>query len=304
MRTGGSARSGGVGSRGGAMCGRGSDGGFTLVELLVVVGIIALLVGALLPALSRARDYARLATCVSNPRQITAAAVAFTADHDGFWPVQPLRTTPSVAFNSWQYGGKTNSDHWRTSFGGLNHVPVEKRPLNPYVYPDTVLMDDDVGDGGEAERKVELRVFECPSDAGTYQRQFWNGNTFPDPRITSYDDVGTSYHLNVKWWYASIKQSQQNGTWGGSRQHWARTKAMFKWANFHGPSHFVWIHDQTMDFVSETGYARNGDHKGLNKATAAFMDGHVRHLVVEPGAAVTSQYRLIFDESTGGWQRW
>ena len=57
--------------------------GFTLVELLVVIGIIALLISILLPSLARAREQSRMTKCLSNQREISKGAATFQNDHKG-----------------------------------------------------------------------------------------------------------------------------------------------------------------------------------------------------------------------------
>jgi prepilin-type N-terminal cleavage/methylation domain-containing protein len=77
--------------------------GFTLVELLVVIGIIALLIAILLPVLSRANDAAKRANCLSNVRQLTIAWLSYAYDNKG-WLVDPNTNTTG----GWVTDGNVN----------------------------------------------------------------------------------------------------------------------------------------------------------------------------------------------------
>ena len=80
--------------------------GFTLVELLVVIGIIALLIAVLLPALNRARENANRVACLSNVRQLAGAFFMYTNDNKGWLPNLAVFGGPP------QFGSPTSALGW------------------------------------------------------------------------------------------------------------------------------------------------------------------------------------------------
>ena len=103
--------------------------GFTLVELMVVISIIALLVGILLPAISRARDNAKIGQSKSNIRNIKTAHDMYSNDHKGMmWTGTPenLASGPDGSWTGLTCGnalGQWRNRYWTNDAGKFTILP-------------------------------------------------------------------------------------------------------------------------------------------------------------------------------------
>jgi prepilin-type N-terminal cleavage/methylation domain-containing protein/prepilin-type processing-associated H-X9-DG protein len=127
---------------------------FTLVELLVVIGIIAVLIGILLPALSKARKQASLIKCLSNLKQLHAAVLFYVDENKQYLPYTGWGDFPNTGpanpagyTNDWLYDpALAVSAHG----GAWDQSEVKEGALWPSL-------------GGKME------IFRCPLDAGPWK---------------------------------------------------------------------------------------------------------------------------------------
>lgn len=159
--------------------------GFTLVELLVVIGIIAVLIAVLLPALQQAKSAAAGAACASNLRQLGIAFSMYAADNKNY--------PPRVASGEYD---RHNDDfiHWQRK-------PTE-RNINGSALAKYLGVKPDVNVPPSDKLK---QMYRCPADMECLER-----NQVDPARETSYGGYRYSFSMNTRF-IGSTPKSEQDG---------------------------------------------------------------------------------------------
>jgi len=138
---------------------------FTLVELLVVIGVIGVLVGILLPALAAARRSAQSVKCLNNLRQVATGAMIHASRHKGFYPLAGRLTSPGAQPQDlrdpervrYTYYEPPHGAPFLASFhGAVGAVFGNQRGLDEFTFNAQVAAENDP--------EGFLRMFYCPSD--------------------------------------------------------------------------------------------------------------------------------------------
>lgn len=303
---------------------RSRRGAFTLIELLVVIAIIALLVAILLPSLCSARFAARKTVSLSNVRQITAAANVYKEDFKQYMPLvlayrnrydPPLPSPPPAAnaWCTWTYGGKNCHAQWAAGTGTFD-IEAADRPLNPYVYPEVQIYAPPpparLAATASERTTLQLDVYRSPLDTVSYQHGNFSSPDGPMPiQRSSYDDVGTSYHFNVKWWDQVENRFNNSGGVSGFDRAFNFGCERLRLSDAFQPSRMVWLNDQTADVVVNNPNPQfklsvggsNGSCRDINKSVMGFMDGHAAYHIVRPGFSyprnyITEWYTFVFED--------
>jgi prepilin-type N-terminal cleavage/methylation domain-containing protein/prepilin-type processing-associated H-X9-DG protein len=158
---------------------------FTLVELLVVIGIIAVLVGLLLPALAKARDSANAVKCASNLRGIGQAIAQYVTENQNTFPPSNFPTGLNIAggqITDWppvlgytHWSALVNGSAWKAATDYLlnsNGNPLATAPqLSPF------------------ENTANWGQFQCPS--------LDNGGLPPANTYTGNNELGVANESNI-----------------------------------------------------------------------------------------------------------
>lgn len=173
--------------------------GFTLVELLVVISIIALLISILLPSLRKARDSAKAAVCSAQMRGLTTGLMNYVSE-SGDW--LPGMNTSGAAMLAQQL-----------NLSNPNAIRASALPIQPHDWATPILSQDMAMPNNRAEKlRLVTEKFRCPSQLSKESVLYPDG--LPTNQVPDRDD----FLKYPKWSALSLLMPVHFQYWGSAHQ--------------------------------------------------------------------------------------
>jgi prepilin-type N-terminal cleavage/methylation domain-containing protein/prepilin-type processing-associated H-X9-DG protein len=204
----------------------GGRGGFTLVELLIVIGVIAVLAGLLLSTFGRARNAAAGVTCASNLRQLGYAMTQYAQQNGGAFPAISARRPADLPHDwiHWQGPDLAKSINgsaiapYLSARGPVfqqlmrcpgDNVAVHQHPY-PYSYSMNYLMSCDVGKDVNrgvtprlaAVNRASEKIILAEENERTINDGFWRPGSYTD-------NLGARAQWVCEWDYLSVRHDSK-----------------------------------------------------------------------------------------------
>lgn len=189
-------------------------------------------------------------------------------------------------WDTWNFAGKNCSTFW---LGGPFDESAYSRALNAYLpHTNIPIPTGYVNTGSGAtwnfqdgtpsnldRLTFQMKVCKSPGDVATRQR-VWPNIT---PGVSCYDDVGTSYHINMDWW------DHGSGWPSNFTQHFnAGTELIRRIRGQDNARPFAWLTDQNAMIIasSQPNFTMQGEFGGTNMSTLGFLAGDADYMQITP----------------------